>query len=156
MSDTPSSDFSGLEGGEDQAAEEAIQEVVNWYNIQLLQERRAPVPDEERIEELKAGREAAPRRRGPAGDGGPGGGRPDRRRPRRAAEGAQGVVARSPAGYGQGPDGRVRPAEACRLHPRGHQRPGERGDLVQLLPVPRSARHRPWWRRRKAVASCSV
>lgn len=59
MSDTPSSDFSGLEGGEDQAAEEAIQEVVNWYNIQLLQERRAPVPDEERIEELKAGREAA-------------------------------------------------------------------------------------------------
>ncbi|MFF3365454.1 hypothetical protein [Streptomyces misionensis] len=24
-----------------------------------------------------------------------------------------------------------------RLHPRGHQRPGERGDLVQLLAVPR-------------------
>jgi hypothetical protein len=59
VSDTPSSDFSGLEGGEYQAAEEAIQEVVNWYNIQLLEERRAPVPDEERIEELKAGRGGA-------------------------------------------------------------------------------------------------
>ncbi len=58
MSDTPSSDFSGLEGGEEETAEEAIQEVVNWYNIQLLEERRAPVPDEERIEELKASREA--------------------------------------------------------------------------------------------------
>lgn len=59
MSDTPSSDFSGLEGGEEEAAEEAIQEVVNWYNIQLLAERRAPMPDEERIAELKASREAA-------------------------------------------------------------------------------------------------
>ncbi|MEU5583091.1 hypothetical protein ABZ791_36460 [Streptomyces huasconensis] len=59
MSDTPSSDFSGLEGGQEQAAEEAIQEVVNWYNTQLLAERRAPVPDEERVEELKVGREAA-------------------------------------------------------------------------------------------------
>ncbi|WP_436960770.1 hypothetical protein [Streptomyces sp. SudanB182_2057] len=32
---------------------------MNWYNIQLLEERRASVPDEERMEELKAGREAA-------------------------------------------------------------------------------------------------
>ncbi|CUW33352.1 hypothetical protein [Streptomyces reticuli] len=53
-----SPDFSGLEGGDEQAAEEAIQEVVNWYNAQLLEERRAPVPDEQRIEELKAGRQA--------------------------------------------------------------------------------------------------
>lgn len=59
MSDHDVPDFSGLDGGEEQAAEEAIQEVVNWYNVQLLQERRATVPDEERIEELKAGREAA-------------------------------------------------------------------------------------------------
>ena len=59
MSDTPSSDFSGIEGGEEQAAEEAIQEVLNWYNAQLLEERRAPVPNEERVEELKASREAA-------------------------------------------------------------------------------------------------
>lgn len=58
VSGTPD-DFSGLEDGEEQGAEEAIQEVVNWYNTQLLEERRAPVPDEERIEELKTGREAA-------------------------------------------------------------------------------------------------
>ncbi|MFD7324286.1 hypothetical protein ACFV9D_24855 [Streptomyces sp. NPDC059875] len=59
MSDPEIPDFSGLEGGEEQAAEDAVQEVVNWYNAQLIEERRAPVPDEERIEELKAGREAA-------------------------------------------------------------------------------------------------
>ncbi|MFJ9598042.1 hypothetical protein ACIRS3_35525 [Streptomyces virginiae] len=59
MSDTPSPGFPGLEGGQEQAAEEAVQEVINWYNIQLLEERRAPVPDEGRIEELKAGREGA-------------------------------------------------------------------------------------------------
>lgn len=60
VSGTPDEpDFSGLEGGEEQAAQESIQEVVNWYNTQLLEERRAPVPDEERIEELKAGRQAA-------------------------------------------------------------------------------------------------
>ncbi|WP_309226126.1 hypothetical protein [Streptomyces lunaelactis] len=59
MSDPDIPDFSGLEGGEEQAAEDAVQEVVNWYNTQILAERNAPVPDEERIEELKAGREAA-------------------------------------------------------------------------------------------------
>ncbi|GHE71942.1 hypothetical protein GCM10018785_45250 [Streptomyces longispororuber] len=56
MSDSP--DFSGLDGGEEQAAEEAIQEVVNWYNAQLITERRAPVPDEKRIAQLKEGRQA--------------------------------------------------------------------------------------------------
>ncbi|MDX3523744.1 hypothetical protein [Streptomyces scabiei] len=60
VSGTPDeSDFSGLEGGEEQAAEDAVQEVVNWYNTHIITERRAPVPDEERIEELKAGRQAA-------------------------------------------------------------------------------------------------
>jgi hypothetical protein len=60
VSGTPDEpDFSGLEGGEEQAAEDAVQEVVNWYNTQIIAERRAPVPDEERIEELKAGRQAA-------------------------------------------------------------------------------------------------
>ncbi|MGA5363919.1 hypothetical protein [Streptomyces purpurascens] len=60
MSGTPDEpDFSGLEGGEEQAAEDTVQEVVNWYNAQIITQRRAPVPDEERIEELKAGREAA-------------------------------------------------------------------------------------------------
>ncbi|RSS57486.1 hypothetical protein [Streptomyces sp. WAC01280] len=59
MSDPDTPDFSGLEGGEEQDADDAVQEVVNWYNAQLLAERRAPVPDEERVAELKAGREAA-------------------------------------------------------------------------------------------------
>ncbi|MFH8533257.1 hypothetical protein ACH4GE_33095 [Streptomyces tendae] len=59
MSDLPNPDFSGLEGGEEQAAQDAVQEVVNWYNAQIITERRAPVPDEERLEELKAGRQAA-------------------------------------------------------------------------------------------------
>ncbi|MET9819769.1 hypothetical protein [Streptomyces sp. NPDC006355] len=60
MSGTPDEpDFSGLEGGEEQAAQDAVQEVVNWYNTQIITERRAPVPDEERIENLKAGRQAA-------------------------------------------------------------------------------------------------
>ncbi|MEU8810731.1 hypothetical protein ACN6K5_006313 [Streptomyces violaceoruber] len=59
MSDLPNADFSGLEGGEEQAAQDAVQEVVNWYNAQIITERRAPVPDEERLEELKAGRQAA-------------------------------------------------------------------------------------------------
>lgn len=52
-------DFSGLDDGEEQAAEDTVREVVNWYNDQIITERREPVPDEERIEELKAGREAA-------------------------------------------------------------------------------------------------
>ncbi|MFF9887643.1 MULTISPECIES: hypothetical protein [Streptomyces] len=59
MSDTPTPDFSGLEGGEEQQAQDAVQEVVNWYNAQITKERRAALPDEDRIEELKAGRQAA-------------------------------------------------------------------------------------------------
>ncbi|MFJ9026833.1 hypothetical protein ACIRPU_43950 [Streptomyces sp. NPDC102259] len=60
VSGTPDQpDFSGLKGGEEQSAEEAVQELVNWYNTQIMTERRASVPDEERIEELKAGRQAA-------------------------------------------------------------------------------------------------
>ena len=59
MSDLPNPDFSGLEGGEEQAAQDAVQEVVNWYNAQIIRERRAPVPDEGKLEELKAGRQAA-------------------------------------------------------------------------------------------------
>ncbi|MBB1258326.1 hypothetical protein H3147_05715 [Streptomyces sp. OF8] len=59
MSDIPDPDFSGLEGGEEQAAADVLQEVVAWYNAQIVAERRAPVPDEDRIGELKAGRQAA-------------------------------------------------------------------------------------------------
>lgn len=56
-SDKP--DFSGLGGGEDQQADDIVREVVGWYNAAIVAERRAPVPDGERIEALKAGREAA-------------------------------------------------------------------------------------------------
>ncbi|MFD9047835.1 hypothetical protein [Streptomyces zaomyceticus] len=59
MTDPDTPDFSDLEGGEEQAAEDVVREVVSWYNAQLLAQRRAPVPDDEKIEELKAGREAA-------------------------------------------------------------------------------------------------
>ncbi|WP_069772224.1 hypothetical protein [Streptomyces sp. LUP30] len=52
-------DFSGLDGGEDQQADDIVREVVGWYNAQIIAERRAPVPDDDRIEALKAGREAA-------------------------------------------------------------------------------------------------
>ncbi|MFI1606985.1 hypothetical protein ACH4YN_33375 [Streptomyces griseofuscus] len=60
MAGTPDEpDFSGLDGGEDQQAEDIVREVVGWYTAQLVSERRAPVPDDERIEALKAGRQAA-------------------------------------------------------------------------------------------------
>ncbi|MEV7003205.1 hypothetical protein AB0N62_36780 [Streptomyces sp. NPDC093982] len=52
-------DFSRLEGGDEQAAHDVIQEVVNWYDAQIITERRAPVPDGERIDALRAGRQAA-------------------------------------------------------------------------------------------------
>lgn len=52
-------DFSGLDGGEDQQADDIVREVVGWYNAQIIAERRTPAPDDERIEALKAGREAA-------------------------------------------------------------------------------------------------
>jgi len=52
-------DFSGLGGGEEQQADDVVREVVGWYNAQIIAERRAPAPDGERIEALKAGREAA-------------------------------------------------------------------------------------------------
>lgn len=59
MPGTPNEpDFSGLGGGEDQQADDIVREVVGWYNAEIIAERRAPVPDDERIEALKAGREA--------------------------------------------------------------------------------------------------
>lgn len=59
MTDPDVPDFSGLEGGLERAAEDAVQQVVAWYNAQIVAERRSPVPSEERIEELKTGREGA-------------------------------------------------------------------------------------------------
>ncbi|MEU8718235.1 hypothetical protein [Streptomyces sp. NPDC048663] len=52
-------DFSGLDGGEDQQADDIVREVVGWYNAEIVAARRAPAPDDERIETLKAGRAAA-------------------------------------------------------------------------------------------------
>ncbi|WP_329169387.1 hypothetical protein OG709_35675 (plasmid) [Streptomyces sp. NBC_01267] len=52
-------DFSHLEGGEDEQAADIVRDVVLWYSTQLASEHRSGVPDEERIEELKAGRQAA-------------------------------------------------------------------------------------------------
>ncbi|MEW1699290.1 MULTISPECIES: hypothetical protein [unclassified Streptomyces] len=59
MADPEGPDFSGLAGGEEQAAVEAVREVVNWYSAQLLAAHRAPAGDEEQLGELRAGREAA-------------------------------------------------------------------------------------------------
>lgn len=44
--------FSGLGGGEEQRADDIVREVVGWYNAQIVAERRAPVPGDERIEKL--------------------------------------------------------------------------------------------------------
>ncbi|MFH8987784.1 hypothetical protein [Streptomyces sp. NPDC017940] len=54
-----SSDFSYLEGGAEQEAADIVRDVVAWYSTQIAAERGAPVPDDERIEELTAGRQAA-------------------------------------------------------------------------------------------------
>ncbi|MEU8843438.1 hypothetical protein AB0D97_30675 [Streptomyces roseus] len=59
MSDTPSPDFSGLDGGDEQNAADVVRDVVTWYSAQIAAEHRAPVPDDDRIEKLKAGRQAA-------------------------------------------------------------------------------------------------
>ncbi|MGP4001558.1 hypothetical protein [Streptomyces sp. 8N706] len=59
MSDPDIPDFSGLEGGDEQQAAGIVRDVVLWYNTRIAAERRAPVPDEERIEELKQARQAA-------------------------------------------------------------------------------------------------
>ncbi|WP_067252772.1 hypothetical protein [Streptomyces sp. DSM 15324] len=36
-----------------------VQEIVHWYTEQIAAERRAPLPDEERLAQLTAGRTAA-------------------------------------------------------------------------------------------------
>ncbi|MEU7553157.1 hypothetical protein AB0B01_12545 [Streptomyces sp. NPDC044571] len=59
LSDPDIPDFSELYGGDEQDAADAVRDVVTWYSTQIAAERRAPVPDEQRIEELKAGRQAA-------------------------------------------------------------------------------------------------
>jgi len=55
--DIPSPGIPGPQGV--QPAEDTIQEFLNWYNEQIIKERHAALPDERRIEGLKAGRQAA-------------------------------------------------------------------------------------------------
>ncbi|MEV5567934.1 hypothetical protein AB0L54_34530 [Streptomyces sp. NPDC052196] len=57
--DTPSPDFSDLPGGDDDQARDAVKEVMNWYNTQLLAQRRSAVPDEDRVAQLTDGRQEA-------------------------------------------------------------------------------------------------
>ncbi|MFD3485009.1 hypothetical protein [Streptomyces sp. NPDC058665] len=59
MPDTPSPDFSDLDGGDEQQAMDAVRKVIAWYNSQIAAVYRAPVPDEDRIAELKAARQTA-------------------------------------------------------------------------------------------------
>ncbi|MEU0950039.1 hypothetical protein ABZ379_46440 [Streptomyces canus] len=126
MSGTPDEpDFSGLGGGEDQQADDIVREVVGRYNAAIVAERRAPVPDDERIEKLKAGREAVLADQAQLATAEP------EEATQIAAlcavrEGAQGDVAAGLPPYGQGPDGRVRPADGGWLHAGRHQGPGKR------------------------------
>ncbi|MDK0524870.1 hypothetical protein [Streptomyces sp. ML-6] len=59
MTDPETPDFSGLEGGEESQAADIVRDVVLWYSTRIAAERRAAVPDEELLKELKAGRQAA-------------------------------------------------------------------------------------------------
>ena len=49
----------GRPGGSYDSAETAVRLVIAWYNEQILREhRRSPAPDQQRLEELKARRQA--------------------------------------------------------------------------------------------------
>ncbi|MEU9197790.1 hypothetical protein [Streptomyces hundungensis] len=57
--DIPSPDFSELPGGDEGQARDAVKEVMNWYNTQILAQRRSPVPDEARLADLTGARQEA-------------------------------------------------------------------------------------------------
>lgn len=59
VSDPNTTGFEPLDGDEDQLARDAVREVIAFYNARIAAERRAPVPNDERIEQLKAARQAA-------------------------------------------------------------------------------------------------
>ncbi|MGW3563506.1 hypothetical protein ACWDSL_06330 [Streptomyces sp. NPDC000941] len=61
MPDADSPDFSALDGhgGDEQQALDAVREVVAWCSAQIAREHRAPVPDEDRLQELQAVRQEA-------------------------------------------------------------------------------------------------
>ncbi|PJM97838.1 hypothetical protein CG740_39045 [Streptomyces sp. CB01201] len=56
---TPNSDFANLPGGDEDQARDAVKEVMNWYNTQILAQRRSPVRDEERLAHLTGARKEA-------------------------------------------------------------------------------------------------
>lgn len=59
VSDPNTPSFEPLDGDEDQLARDAVREVIAFHNARIVDERRAPVPDDERIEQLKTARQAA-------------------------------------------------------------------------------------------------
>ncbi|MFJ3840617.1 hypothetical protein ACWGHM_37145 [Streptomyces sp. NPDC054904] len=59
MSEPNTADFEPLDGDEDQLARDAVREVIAFYNTRITAERRSSMPDDERIEQLKAARQAA-------------------------------------------------------------------------------------------------
>jgi len=61
VSDADSPDFSALggHGDDEQQAVDAVRAVVAWYSAQIVTERRSPVRDEDRIQELSTARQAA-------------------------------------------------------------------------------------------------
>lgn len=60
-SDSNIPDFSelGVHRSHEERARRAVGMVVAWYNDQILAQRQAPMPDEERTAELKAARQEA-------------------------------------------------------------------------------------------------
>lgn len=59
VSDPNAPAFEPLDGDEDQQAGDAVREVIAFYSARIVAERRAPLPDDEHIEQLKAARQAA-------------------------------------------------------------------------------------------------
>ncbi|MCT4353550.1 hypothetical protein M5362_10470 [Streptomyces sp. Je 1-79] len=59
MNDPQVPGFSGIASGAEKAAEDAVQKVVDWYDVELRAERGAPTPDPARVAALKDGRRAA-------------------------------------------------------------------------------------------------
>lgn len=52
-------DFTGLEGGEAEQAYDHVRAVMAWFTARIARERRAPLPDEEKIAKWTAERTAA-------------------------------------------------------------------------------------------------
>ncbi|MEV6133222.1 hypothetical protein AB0M05_41590 [Streptomyces violaceusniger] len=72
MPDADSPDYSPLHSyGDDEQALDAVREVTAWYAARIAAERRAPVPDEDRIQELSTARHKAVEDQARAEEAGP-------------------------------------------------------------------------------------